>query len=172
MINNDYEKYLNAFKPSESLLARHLHDWLKSGVDEKTVREELGVRTSVAGDSWVIPIWNLEHTEILGYIARYDDAAIKENRYPSKEENITPKYRASPGLGNRFFYPHIKGIDWVAISKDPSIDIGMSEGIQKAVKLTLEGLPTIGLFGPYNWLGKIDEHDNKEDKNEQEEQQE
>ena len=155
MINGSYEKYLSAFKPSEGLLGKHLHDWLRSGVDEKTAREELGVRTSVAGDSWVIPVWNIEHTEILGYIARYDDAAIKENRYPSKEENETPKYRPSPELGNRFFYPHIKGTDWVAITKDPTIDIGITEGIKKAVKLTLEGLPSIGLFGTWSWLGRV-----------------
>ncbi len=169
MINDDYEKYLNAFKPSESFLAKHLHDWLRSGVDEKTVREVLGVRTSVAGDSWVIPVWDLEHTKILGYIARYDDVAVKENRYPSKEENETPKYRPSPGLGNRFFYPHINGVNWFAISKDPTIDIGMTEGIKKAVKLTLEGLPTIGLSGVYNWLEKpkTEEENKGETNNEQ-----
>ena len=158
-MTSSYKKYLSAFKPSDSLLARHLHDWLRSGVDEKTVREELKVRTSVAGDSWVILVRNLENTKTLGCIARYDDAAIKENRYPSKKENETPKYRASSELGNRFFYPHIKGIDWVAIAKDPSIDIGMTEGIKKAVKLTLEGLPTIGLFGVYNWLGEPKEEE-------------
>ena len=167
MINGNYEKYLSAFKPSEELLGKHLHDWLRSGVDEKTVREELGVRTSVAGDSWVIAVWNIEHTEILGYIARYDDAAIKENRYPSTEENETPKYRPSSRLGNRFFYPHIKEIKWVDIAKDSAINIGMTEGIKKAVKLTLEGLPTIGLFGVWNWLGKIKEV--KEQEKEQEE---
>ena len=162
MNNEDYKKYLSAFKPSEGLLAKHLHDWLKSGVDEKTVREVLEVRTSTAGDSWTIPVWNIEHTKILGYVARYDEVAIKENRYPSKEENITPKYRASPDLGNRFFFPNVNGTDWVAIAKDPSIDIGMTEGIKKAVKLTLEGLPTIGLFGVYNWLGKPEEEEEEE----------
>lgn len=161
MNNKDYEKYLNAFKPSNSLLGKHLHDWLKSGVDEKTVREEVGVRTSVAGDSWVVPVWNIEHTKILGYVARYDEAAIKENRYPSKEENITPKYRASSGLGNRFFFPQVNGTDWLKIKDDPSIDIGMTEGIKKAVKLTLEGLPTIGLFGVYNWLEKLKTEEGK-----------
>lgn len=162
MNQESYEKYLNAFKPSDSLLARHLQDWLKSGIDEKTVREVLDVRTSVAGDSWVVPVWNIEHTKILGYVTRYDDAAIKENRYPSKETNETPKYRASPGLGNRFFYPHIKGTNWIAIAKDTAIDIGMTEGIKKAVKLTLEGLPTIGIFGTYSWLMKAKpEEENK-----------
>lgn len=165
MNNENYEKYLNAFKPSGELLDRHLQDWLKSGVDEKTTREELEVRTSIAGDSWVIAVWNLEHTEILGYITRYDDIAIKGNKYPSKEKNETPKYRASPGLGNRFFYPPIKGINWAAIVKDSSVDIGITEGIKKAVKLTLEGLPTIGLFGTWCWRGEvqIDRNDQKEE---------
>lgn len=166
MNNQDYQRYLNAFKPSDSLLARHLHDWLKSGIDEKTVRE-LGVRTSVAGNSWVVPVWSIGHKKILGYVARYDEAAIKENRYPSKKENITPKYRASQGLGNRFFFPHINGTNWSKIKDDPSIDIGITEGIKKAVKLTIEGFPTIGLFGVYNWLEKSKGKKAEEANNEQ-----
>ncbi len=152
----NYEKYLNAFKPSESLSDKHLNDWLKSGVDEKTARV---CRTSVAGDSWVVFVWDLWRKNGFGFIARYDNEAIEENRYPNKEENETPKYRLSPELGNRFYYPPIKGIDWAAIAKDPTIDIGITEGIKKAVKLTLEGLPTIGLFGVYNWLRKPNEEE-------------
>jgi len=161
MTNEKYEKYLNAFKPSDKLLEKHINDLKKSGIDEVTALE-LGFRTSVASDSWVVPIRNIENTETLGYVARYDNEAIEENKYPSKKKNTTPKYRLSPELRNSFFYPHIKSVNWLKIAKDSTLDIGMTEGIKKAIKLTLEGFPTIGLFATYGWIGKNQEEESKE----------
>ena len=159
---NEYEK---ALIPGNELSEKHLKDWLRSGVPKKEVAHEVGVKTSLNSDSWVAPIWDLTKSKILGYRARYNNEVIETNKYPSSEGS-TPKYRPSKGLRNTFFYPHISGEPWEKISQDIKIAIGFTEGEKKATKATLEGLPTIGLFGVNNWVSKKEDSETKQEKSE------
>ena len=138
--------------PSSRLEIRHLQDWLDSGIDELTVRE-LGVKTSLSGDSWVIPFWDIDKTEILSFRAKFDPEVVKSNKYPSRKKGSrTPKYISSSEFGNRFFYPHLKDVDWKRIAQDINMPIFITEGEKKATKLTVEGYPSIGLTGTDCWV--------------------
>ncbi len=159
---NDYEK---ALTPGETLLNQHLEEWYKSGIPENVVREDIGIKSSLNGDSWIAPISDLTKTTILGYRARYDNEVIEANKYPSKEDK-TPKYRPSKGLRNTFFYPHINGKNWGKISQDIKIAVGFTEGEKKATKVTIEGLPCIGLFGVDNWVSKKEDSETNAEKSE------
>lgn len=158
----DYEK---ALTPSENLSDKHLRDWLKSGIPEDIVKEQLAIKSSLNEDSWTAPIWDLTKSKILGYRARYNSEVIEANKYPSSEGK-TPKYRPSKGLKNTFFYPHINGKNWDKISQDIEIAVGFTEGEKKATKVTIEGLPCIGLFGVDNWVCKKEDNGNDEEKSE------
>ncbi len=152
---NDYEK---ALTPNNVLNEKHLKDWLRSKVPKEVVHE-VGAKTSLNGDSWVAPTWDINKSKLIGYRARYNNEIIASNKYPSNEGK-TPKYRPSKGLGNVFFFPHINRNNWQRISQDTSVSIGITEGEKKAVKVTIEGLPTIGLFGVNNWVCKKENTDN------------
>ncbi len=152
---NDYEK---ALIPGNGLNEKHLKDWFRSQTPKEVVGE-VGVKTSLNGDSWVVPIWNINKSKLLGHRARYTKEVIEANKYPSSEGK-TPKYRPSTGLRNVFFYPHVNGNNWQKISQNTNISIGITEGEKKAVKVTIEGLPTIGLFGVNNWVCKKESIDN------------
>ena len=155
---NEYDKALTS---SDKLLNKHLEDWYKSGIP-KDIVEKLGIKSSLNGDSWVAPIWDLTKSKISGYRVRYNNDIIEANKYQSGEGK-TPKYRPSKGLRNTFFYPHINGKDWEKISQDTTIAVGITEGEKKATKVTLEGLPTIGLFGVNNWVCKKETSDDDDE---------
>ena len=158
---NDYEK---ALTQNSKLLDKHLQDWFKSDIPKEMVNE-IDVKSSLNGDSWLAPIWDINKSRLLGYRARYNNEVITSNKYPSSEGK-TPKYRPSKGLGNVFFYPHVNGNNWQKISQDTNIPVGITEGEKKATKVTIEGLPTIGLFGVNNWVCKKEDPETKEEKSE------
>ena len=138
-----------AHTPSFELEERHLQDWLSSGLNEKTV-QELGVRSSLNGDTWIIPIWDIGKIQIHGYRVRYNDEVISANKYPHRNGRV-PKYR-SYRIPNHFFYPHPQNTLWTRVARDTSIPIFITEGGKKAAKLTLEDYPAIGLFGVDCWM--------------------
>lgn len=157
----EYEK---ALTPSENLLDGHLQDWIKSGIPKEIV-SEIDVRSSLNSDSWLTPILDIDKKKLLGHRARYNNEVIEANKYPSRDDE-TPKYRPSKGLRNTFFYPHINEKNWEKISQDIKIAVGFTEGEKKAVKVTIEGLPTIGLFGVNNWVYKKEDSETSEEKSE------
>lgn len=62
-----------------------------------------------------------------------------------------PKYMQKSQTLPMAYFPHIGGVDWLAISEDVTAPIIITEGELKAAKATKEGFPTIGLGGVSSW---------------------
>lgn len=140
---------IKSFTPSKRLEKRHKEDWQKSGISMQSIRT-LGVKTNETNDGWVVPVKDLKGNPI-GYRARYDEIAIRENRYPGSQKH-TPRYRSSSEMTNAFFYPHISSVNWEEIARNKNYPIYITEGEKKATRLTEEGFSSIGLFGVDCWL--------------------
>jgi hypothetical protein len=67
-----------------------------------------------------------------------------------KKENKTIKYESPKGQPNRAYFPH--GID--AALTDPAVPLAITEGELKALCLSQNGIPTIGLTGVCGWQVK------------------
>lgn len=91
------------------------------------------------------------------YRLRYLDSGVK-GFAPKKQ-----RYTQPPNTGVCAYFPSVG--EWARIQGDPSEAILITEGEFKAAKATLEGFPTIGLGGVYNfrassrgifWLPELD----------------
>jgi hypothetical protein len=139
-------------QPSDVLLRRHLDRWTLSGLNARTV-DKLGVRSSVAGNSIVIPFFSLRGEFLIGYKARLDEGADSQKF----GERALPKSISTAGVESSFFYPHINNLHWSEIATDTTIPIFITEGEKKAAKLCAEGFPSIGIGGIYGWTEYPDE---------------
>lgn len=160
---SDYDK---ALTPGSELLKKHRDVLYKSDLKDVTI-DEIGFLSSLNADSYLEPIKDLSGKNIIGYRARYNEEAIKENKYPSKE-GFTPKYRPNENLGNAFFYPHLNTLKpWTQIAKDITTPIFITEGGKKAALLAQYGYACIGIFGVWNWKTKKKVKNNQDEDEEQ-----
>jgi phage/plasmid-associated DNA primase len=144
--------YDDALIPSSRLLPKHRDILYKSGLEDVTI-DAIGFISSLNGDSYLEPVKDIGNKITKGYRARYNEEAIKENKYSSKEGS-TPKYRPSKELKNTFYYPHLSSLNWEKIAKDKTVPIFITEGCKKAALLAQFGYAGLGIFGVYNWLIK------------------
>ena len=61
------------------------------------------------------------------------------------------RYGQPKDSGVHPYFPVVEGVDWVAIAKDQTMPIMITEGEKKSLAATLAGIPTIGLGGVYNF---------------------
>lgn len=72
-------------------------------------------------------------------------------REPTPKPKTFHKYTQPPRTGVCAYFPQIKTIDWPAVLGDDSSMLLITEGELKAAKACIEGYPTIGLGGVYNY---------------------
>jgi len=82
---------------------------------------------------------------------------IRVRYYPPKETKQSfikkkPRRYSQPAKSDTHpYFPTVEGIDWVAVAKDTSIPIIVTEGEKKSICGCLSGIPTIGLGGVWNY---------------------
>lgn len=131
-----------------------LEDLQRSGINAKQARRlhyrrinaaEADRLVGVARAGYVIPYHDLEGNELDFYRVRFTEEpsgfkrnAKKVRRY-AQPANYLPQFYLAPIL------------DWAGLAEDVDTPLYITEGEKKAAKACLEGLPTIGLGGVWNW---------------------
>tara|TARA_R110000772_G_C13310278_1_gene440253 strand:+ start:35822 stop:38020 length:2199 start_codon:yes stop_codon:yes gene_type:complete len=98
--------------------------------------------------------WNDEPMEFLRNGEAEPFARVRYFEEPCKKSFTKQKplrYGQPKNSGVHPYFPIVEGIDWLAVVKDPTIPIMITEGEKKALSACLAGIPTIGLGGVYNF---------------------
>jgi hypothetical protein len=133
-----------SLRASSKISKDHIKFLEQSNITAKTAME-LGIKTSLSGDSLLIPFYDLKREKIEGYSVRYDKEAIVENRYPSKSKKKTPKYVNIGKLD--LYFPHLETLDWKKIATNINEDLYFAESTKQAIAIAQEGYNAIGLTG-------------------------
>ena len=124
------------------------HDCNKACFEHLTAQQTFGL-TGFLATSYVIP-----YPDICGdltdyYRVRYTEE-VKGAFGAARKKPL--RYSGPRDALPRFYFPI--GVDWLALAKNPSEPIIITEGEKKAVKACKSGLPCISVPGVWAWRSK------------------